>query len=517
MSKPSKRSPKGSTSASELPYQEFVQFLGQRNIYLGIFDAENQCTYSSPSLKTLLGKEPANLRDLVEQLTENEKERNHLIAFFDRKVEGEKTDDDRLELASQQGNGQAEAYAVTAFRSLSGVNPGLIVVIDDITHEQTLKREVDQMGRLATMGQITAGVAHELNNILTSVLGWTQIGHQNAGNPSTVTSSLEIIEGNARRARDIASRLLSISKESQEKHRPVRVAEILQEVLRLLTWEMKRSGIQVVHFLDSQDRVLGDENSISQVFINIIRNAMDAMPDGGTLQVSVLKRDNEVEIAFTDTGPGIDTEILEQIFDPFFSTKRMRDTSTHGGTGLGLSICRDIVEQHGGTIHATSQPGRGTRFTITFPVTSEETEDAPVSEPEPEAPETAQQNRTSIPPGAHVLVADDEPDVGEMVRIALELKGATVYVAQSGAEAVELCRKHNFQAAFVDYSMPGLSGHSLGREMLAIRPELPLIFMSGREVDVVQDIPVADFLKKPFDLDDIQIKLRTVLTGDLDS
>ncbi len=193
--------------------------------------------------------------------------------------------------------------------------------------------------------------------------------------------------------------------------------------------------------------------------------------------------------------------VLDQIFDPFFTTKRLSDSSTKGGSGLGLAICRDILEEHGGKIQIESAPDEGTRFAILLPLADH------VSK----LNGNGRDSRTSIPSGVCVLVADDEPDIGEMVRTSLELKGAHVLTVSSGEKAVALCRKNHFDAAFVDFSMPGLSGHRLGREMLAAQPELPIIFMSGREVEMEPDVPIADFLKKPFDLDDVQRKLRQVL------
>ena len=171
----------------------------------------------------------------------------------------------------------------------------------------------------------------------------------------------------------------------------------------------------------------GNDNRLGQVFINIIRNAMDAMQSGGTLTVGIRKVQARAKVTFADTGAGMPQELISKIFDPFFTTKQRADTNTHGGTGLGLSLCREIVEEHGGTIDVQSSPGQGTRFAVSLPILADQA-------PHEDAPEA----KTSIPPGATVLVADDEPDIGEMVRMALELNGAVVVAVQSGEEALEL-------------------------------------------------------------------------------
>lgn len=505
MSESTKTETRSAEIGSDIPRHGLVRFLTSRNISLAIFDGVNRCTFCSRPLLDLIGDAPSTLFNLVDKLTSDSNVRASLQENLQATMGGQETADWPIEFCRVPKEGHPKTYSVGAIPPDRETGSGLIVVVDDVTSEKSFLKDLEQLGRLATVGQITAGVAHELNNILTSILGWTQIGHQNANSESTTTSSLEIIDGNARRARDIASKLLDMSKEGSDPLRPVSIVKIVEEVLKLLSWEMTSARIQVVQFFDTEEHIWGDENSLSQVFINIIRNAMDAMPDGGTLQVLVSKKDTQVETVIADTGPGIDDEIIGRVFNPFFSTKQRSDSSTHGGTGLGLAICRDIIEKLSGHIEVTSEPGRGTRFTISLPITAEaaaKVEDTPGP-------------RMSIPPGTAVLVADDEPDVGEMVRTVLELKGAVVFVAVNGSEAVELCRNHRFDAAFVDFSMPGLSGHNLGREMLAISPDLPIIFMSGREVDVRKDMPIADFLKKPFDLDDIQIKLRSVLKGDL--
>jgi CheY-like chemotaxis protein len=241
------------------------------------------------------------------------------------------------------------------------------------------------------------------------------------------------------------------------------------------------------------------------VFINIIRNAIEALDGPGRLQLRVDQQGRHAVAEIIDDGPGIGTDIAERIFDPCFTTKQRGAAGSTGGSGLGLSISARIVKEHGGTILATPGPAGGTCFTVTLPV----------ADAEPEVGVDPAAGRSTFPPGVAVLVVDDEPDICEMIRTALSLRGAYVVVAGSGEEALDLCHREKFDAAFVDFSMSGLSGHDLGRAMVKAQPELPLVFMSGRRVEVDGNPHVADFLKKPFDLHEIQLKLREVLDSAL--
>ncbi|MCP4674161.1 MAG: response regulator [Deltaproteobacteria bacterium] len=487
-------------SDSRLLFERLTDTLGHMHIAIAMFDSCGECIFCSPLMVEFIGVKPRSVGDFVMVLTKEPSARHHLRQAIDAVQDGQTVQRSEVHIVLPGDTEQVcgvEMYALNEENST-----GLAVVIQDTSGQMSLRSDLEQIGRLAALGQITAGVAHEFNNIITSVLGWTQIAGQNTEPSSIVSSALEIIESNARRAQEIASRLLGVSRPTEEMLGSFSVVNVVEEVLRLLSWEMSNAGIQVVRSIQSEDNCFGDDNRIGQVFINIIRNAMDAMPGGGTLYVSIRREGDQVQVAFADTGPGMPKEVLDQIFDPFFTTKRRGDKQTHGGTGLGLAVCRDILEEHGGKIEVESVPKQGTRFAISLPY----------ADYLDEVPDEGRDSQVSIPVGVTVLVADDEPDVGEMVRTILELKGANVRAVNSGEGAVVACKQQHFDAALIDFSMPGgLSGHELGRELLAIQPDLKLIFMSGREVDVDPDTPIADFLKKPFDLDDVQNKLIEAL------
>jgi len=239
------------------------------------------------------------------------------------------------------------------------------------------------------------------------------------------------------------------------------------------------------------------------VLANVVRNAIEAMPPRGTIKVRASCDADTAIIEITDNGHGIAPTILDRVFEPFFTTKARHAAAT-GGTGLGLSICRRIVEEHGGTIAIRSRRPGGTTVTIALPVSRDRVAEAPKSE----------SSRSSIPPGVKVLVVDDEPDICEMIRTALELRGAVVVSALNGAEALALCAAERFDAAFIDFSMSGLAGFALGRAVGEAQPTLPVVFMSGVEIPQDPDPRFRSFLKKPFDLREIQCKLHDVLAAE---
>jgi signal transduction histidine kinase/CheY-like chemotaxis protein len=376
-----------------------------------------------------------------------------------------------------------------------------VAVVRDVSYELGRRKEMARLSRLATLGQIAAGAAHEFNNNLTSVLGWAQIARQSTDDESPAFSALKIIEESARKAKRIFSRLLDTSRsaDSAGEVRKVSPSKIVDDVLMLLHFEMKHAQIEVVRSFQETGRCSVDPDAIGQVLINIIRNAIDAFDGGGVLTARVSQKGGTILIDLQDDGPGMTKEVLGRVFEPFYSTKLRDDTSTNGGTGLGLTISLDIIRQHGGDIKVESTHGEGTCFTVSLPV-ADETANEPVKK---------RDSRPTVPPGAVVLVVDDEPDVGEMIRTSLELQGVSVLSVSSGDEAVDECRRLRFDAAFVDYSMPGLSGHDLGEKMLSVQPSLPIIFMSGLTVE--KNSVAAEFLKKPFDLDEIAQKLYKVL------
>jgi two-component system, cell cycle sensor histidine kinase and response regulator CckA len=456
------------------------------------FGPSGRTLFCSERVTAILGIEPDNSAELLGALGATEVVRKQIRQAMSN-TETEKVN---LEIYCQ------ERPLNLTICTLEGELSLRAVIIEDRAHELEHRRRIEHLERLANVGQITAGAAHEFNNNLTSVLGWTQIAMQNTPPDTPAASALEIIEENAQKAKSIFSRLLEMSRSKAGGDERILASpeNVMNDALDVLAFELRNARIDLHRRFKSTRQCYLDTEGLGQVIVNIVRNAIDAMPDGGRLDVGIEMDDENLQFIFEDNGPGMPPDVAAQVFDEFFTTKRDSDIPLNGGTGLGLSISRDIVKRMGGEILVESIPRAGTTFTVTIPHTS----GAPLK-----STFSNHINRPTIPPGAIVLVVDDEPDIGEMIRTSLELQGVSVIAVNSGEEAVAQLGRIPFDAAFVDYTMPGLSGHALGLEMQKAQPNLPIVFMSGLNVEI--DQVIGDFIKKPFDLDEIQKKLYEVM------
>jgi PAS domain S-box-containing protein len=251
---------------------------------------------------------------------------------------------------------------------------GAIVSVRDITVEKKLEQQIIQSERLAAMGQMIGGFAHELNNPLTSILGMSELLQEGEA-PESVRNRMVILQQQARRAAEIVKNLMYFSQPPAPGKSPIDLGELVQRTLHLHAYSLRKSNIAVDFLKEtSVPAVSGDAHQLMQVFLNLILNSEQAMRevrDRGTLRIRIEKNEKYVAVTFQDDGPGISPDILPNIFDPFYTTKR-----PGRGTGLGLSICKAILREHNGNVEAASGPGGGAVFTVTLPVATMSTPSA---------------------------------------------------------------------------------------------------------------------------------------------
>jgi len=251
---------------------------------------------------------------------------------------------------------------------VDGRMEGMYVTYTDITERKQQAEQLIMADRLASVGEMAAGAAHELNNPLTSVLGFSQLIMER-GVPDDIREDLEIIHNEALRASQVTKNLLTFARKHAPVKQPNQLNDIIEEVLKLRAYEHKLSNIRVKRRLSrTLPEVKADYFQMQQVFLNIVVNAEQVMAqtnNGGTLTITTRKRNGNVIASISDDGPGISREHLGQVFNPFFTTKELGK-----GTGLGLSICYGIVIEHEGRIHASSEPGKGATFSVELPVNS---------------------------------------------------------------------------------------------------------------------------------------------------
>jgi signal transduction histidine kinase len=243
---------------------------------------------------------------------------------------------------------------------------GTVLVARDVTQEKRMEEQLVMTDRLASIGELSSGIAHELNNPLTSVIGFSQLLME-GDVPDSIKEDLGIVHSEAQRAAAIVKNLLTFAR----KHAPVKelsnVNAVVEDVLRLRSYEQKVNNIEVENRLSPNlPEIMIDHFQMQQVFLNIMVNAEFAMQEAhhkGKLVVTTEKLDGIIRTSFADDGPGITQENLKRLFDPFFTTKEVGK-----GTGLGLSICHGIVTEHGGQIYATSEKGQGATFVVELPL-----------------------------------------------------------------------------------------------------------------------------------------------------
>ncbi len=401
---------------------------------------------------------------------------------------------------------------VTLNRVIEDGSPRLIAVLSDATELKSLEAQFVQSQKMQAIGQLAGGVAHDFNNLLTAISGHCDLLllRHDQGDPDY--SDLVQINQNANRAAALVGQLLAFSRKQTLRPETVDMRDTLADLTHLLN---RLVGEKVTLTL-SHDPVLkairADKRQLEQVLMNLVVNARDAMPEGGEIRISTecihfsepLERDRAtvprgeyVAVKVADEGVGISADKLQKVFEPFFTTKR-----TGEGTGLGLSTAYGIVKQTGGYIFVDSDVGKGTCFTLYFPVMDGPSDHRLVISEE--LPKPAATHADGV-----ILLVEDEAPVRAFASRALRLRGYTVLEADSAEAALKLLEDDSLSIdVFVtDVVMPGLDGPSWVREALKNRPDVRIVFVSGYAEDSFGEtqmkIPNSVFLPKPFSLNEL--------------
>jgi PAS domain S-box-containing protein len=246
----------------------------------------------------------------------------------------------------------------------------LLGVVTDLSEKHRLDQQLVQSGKLAAIGELAAGVAHEINNPLFAILGLTEFLLKDADEGSRPHQRLELIQQTGLEIKEIVRALLDFARENAEERHVVPLEDVVHSTVDLVRRTNAHKGVELVDSYDADGAlVLASPNQLKQICLNLIANARQAMPLGGTVRVDVRRAGGYVLASVADDGPGIEPAVLARIFEPFFTTKRQT-----GGTGLGLSVSLGIAESHGGSLTAASQPGRGATFTLRLPLAAEDAE-----------------------------------------------------------------------------------------------------------------------------------------------
>jgi len=329
-----------------------------------VIDLDERYSFVSARIRDLLGYKP---EDLAGTKVEVGKDQSPEFLALCREVSSGRKLFSFCEYGARHRDGSwrtMRASASPLFDAESKLS-GVIVSVRDITVEKKLEQQIIQSERLAAMGQLIGGFAHELNNPLTSILGVSEL-LQEGETSEPVRRHLVMLQQQARRAAEIVQNLMYFSRPPSPGKGPINLSELVQRTLHLHAYSLRKNNITVDFLPDNAlSPVSGDPHQLMQVFLNLILNAEQAIREvreKGTLRVRLGRAENSITATFQDDGPGISPDILPNIFDPFYTTKR-----PGRGTGLGLSICKAIMREHGGNVEAASGPGGGAVFTVTLP------------------------------------------------------------------------------------------------------------------------------------------------------
>lgn len=432
---------------------------------------------------------------------------------------GKKLIDDEVEFRTLAGRPVTVMLRVSVPENHREDWSRVILSAIDITERRRLEEQVRQAQKMEAVGRLAGGVAHDFNNLLTVITGNTGILLNDEHCSESVRTMIEEIQIAGERGADLTRQLLAFGRKQVLRPSLLNLNDIIASIEKMLRRLIGENIVFTTEYDGSLHSVKADAGQMEQVLINLVVNARDAMPEGGSLAITTSNEDLAVDmigdsgvipagrfavLSVADTGSGIDDRIREHIFEPFFTTKEVGR-----GSGLGLATVYGIVRQSGGHIDVKSAPDSGSTFKVYFPaVEREKRSDLPGARP------PLGLNGTET-----VLVVEDDPMVSDMIRRVMEHYGYAVLLAEHPDEAISLCSSHQgpIHALVSDVIMPGMDGFELAAKLRKTRPDLKVLFVSGYSEDSFPhssgEIKGDGFLQKPFAPDDLLARLREMIDG----
>lgn len=484
-----------------------------------ITDSEGGIQCVNPALQRLTGCTRPDAPGLRFGSVSNEWSRESLWVRLFQKLDEKKEWSGEIEGAHSDGSFKRVHLLIKPFFDPHGHITHLVATGRDITVETRLQRQLRQAQKMEALGTLAGGIAHDFNNILAGVIGHAEMASLKADDPVSVRHHIEQVLNAGNRAKSLVKQILAFSRQTDQESCPVQVAIIIKEALKLLRASLPTTIEIKQDIAPGNGLVLADPTQIHQLIMNLCSNAAHAMREtGGILEVSLREIDltaadgdrsfdlapgRHLQLTVSDTGHGMTRETLDRIFDPFFTTKESGE-----GTGMGLSVVYSIVKSHHGAISASSEVGRGSRFTVLLPIAIRS------------QPNRMEDNRPRLnfPGGSeHILLVDDEEALVSVGREIMQHLGYRVTSVTSSEKALQVFQEKpdSFDLVVTDQTMPHMTGIELAKSLFRTRPELPIILCTGYgdivSSETARSTGIRELLMKPYVLRDLASTIRRIL------
>lgn len=486
----------------------------------GIFTTDSNyiIQYANPAFERMTGYDRSELIGQHTRMLKSDRHGSEYYAGIRRCLIAGGVWSGRHTSRRKDGTYYVVEVTATPVRERTGDIINYVGIHRDVTHEVKLEAELRQAQKMEAIGTLAGGIAHDFNNILAAIVGYTEMARSRVPPDSSALRNLDQVLKASHRATDLVKQILAFSRQREQERRPLQIAPIIKEGLRLLRSSLPTT-IEIRHNLAGdreQAAVLADPTQIHQVLINLCTNAAHAMrTTGGVLEVTITEAEIPdsaaptrvegapvpyVKLTVSDTGHGMEAAVKERIFEPYFTTKQVGE-----GTGLGLAVVQGIVRSHRGMITVESEPGRGTTFEVLLPRIEREP---------PQHPAAPEQLLTG---SERILFVDDEQTMTDLGREMLEPLGYQVTTKTSSSDALETFQTQPdaFDLVITDMTMPGLTGSELARRLMAIRADIPIILCTGFsdliDQKLAEEAGIRAFVMKPYVIANLTRIIRELL------
>ena len=492
---------------AEAEHLRLVTAIEQTSEAVFITDTNFTILYANPAFERMCGYDRRETIGLRANILENKRHDRSFYRSIRNTLEDGKVWSGQMTCTKKDGTVYEAEVASSPVRDKSGKIINYVSTHKDITHEMRLEEELRQSQKMEAIGTLAGGIAHDFNNILAAIMGNAELLQRNHPLNSREQQRLGQLLSSCNRAADLVQQILTFSRKSKQDRKPLHITPLIRETLKLLRSTLP-ANIEIKRSFTcppDEDVILADATQVHQILMNLCTNAAHAIgPNSGIMEITVstkelggdmivslypgLSSGRYICLTVSDSGPGIAPDVLQRIFDPYFTTKGVGK-----GTGLGLAVVKGIVDSYNGSINVSSEPGFGTTFTLLFPL--ESLEHAGRQQPASSPIKTGQ---------GRILLVDDEEMLLQVGGDILDSLGYEVFAMASSQEALDLFlnRPDDFDLVMTDMTMPGLSGKDLASKILTIRPDIPIVLCTGFSNFIneqeAESLGVRAFIHKPY-------------------